>query len=257
MVLKVKIPQQQHRPTLPGYCNSQRKNKFPLKIYLYCHGKNKKRIIVCVQTHPPAPVTQNRPSLCAGLARGALIAPPGAAPTRSRARTARRAQQSPLAPANAYCCGGVGLEAARDGSERGGVAAREGRGLARGMRGECGRGVLSSCGRREGSATPWPLCSSSGVSSPVGGRNATAVVGDLENVKGEEAGTLVEVDSSSGSNSSSSSSSSSSSTGASKGKQNILKTLWEFSRPHTMVRKARLGGCRIIRRTFQISNFKG
>eukprot|EP00752_Nemacystus_decipiens_P005060 g4594.t1 len=57
------------------------------------------------------------------------------------------------------------------------------------------------------------------------GWNVTGVVGDLE--KGEDAGTLV--------GAAGRSSSGGGSTVASKGKQNIFKTLWEFSRPHTMI----------------------
>lgn len=67
----------------------------------------------------------------------------------------------------------------------------------------------------------------------MGGRNATAVVGGVDE---GEAEALVEAGSSSGGSSSSSGSGGE----ASEPKQSFLKTLWDFSRPHTMV-SARVG----------------
>lgn len=75
--------------------------------------------------------------------------------------------------------------------------------------------------RGGGDGDDWPLRSSSGVSSPVGGRDATEDVagetevggGGLSGGGGGDGGLTV-----------------------SKKKQSLFKTLWEFSRPHTMVR---------------------
>ncbi|CBJ48519.1 tocopherol phytyltransferase [Ectocarpus siliculosus] len=72
--------------------------------------------------------------------------------------------------------------------------------------------------RGGGDGDDWPLRSSSGVSSPVGGRDATeGVAGEKEvgggGLSGDGDGGVT----------------------VSKTKQSLLKTLWEFSRPHTMI----------------------
>lgn len=141
-----------------------------------------------------------------GLPRALVRALPGAAariPVRSppAANPQPRHVRSSMSPLGSSTFDLI----SRDG--QGGAGVWRGRASLKRMRGGGGR-------------ADWPLGSSSGVSSPVGGRDATedvageTEVGDSGPSSGGDSGGAV-----------------------SKKKQNILKTLWEFSRPHTMVRE--------------------
>eukprot|EP00903_Cladosiphon_okamuranus_P014212 g13204.t1 len=198
---------------------------------------------VCLFISIYASVAARREGLVLGfsqalITRGTLVG--GATPAwpspRSRVRSARhaqaRAKSSSPTVAKAFCRGvgvGVRLEAARDGS--GEVEARErwGLPLTRGReRSDWGRGRGAAARGRRERPVQWALCSSFRVSSPIGARNVTAVVGGLE---AGEGGTLIEeaVIGSGGVGGGSTSG------GAWKRKQGLLKTLWDFSRPHTMI----------------------